>query len=61
MAQKEKFVPTPPAWTWKLVDGSKIKREYLEPDIVKIRNTVRQQGPEAETLVGGIKVIPGPA
>lgn len=56
MAKKEKFVPTPPAWTWREVDKAKVKREFLELDTVAIGREVRMHGPAAAEIVGGIVV-----
>jgi gas vesicle protein len=42
-------------WKWRVVDASKVRRQYLTEDTVKINATVRAHGKDAEKTVGGIQ------
>jgi hypothetical protein len=44
-------------WDFEVTSEAKIKKAYMVPDTVKIRQTVRSHGKEAAKMVGGIKVF----
>lgn len=39
-------------------DASAIGREYMKPDLKRIEDLVNSIGPDAEEIVGGIRVVP---
>jgi len=43
-------------WDFEVTDESKIKAEFMVPDLVRIRKVVRTMHYDAERVVGGIKV-----
>lgn len=45
---------------FRIVDASKINPTFMQPDMVKIRDTVEALGRDAETVVGGIQFVETP-
>lgn len=45
-----------PKWRWELVDRDKVWPSFMEPDARKIGAAVKEHGPGAEAVVGGIRV-----
>ena len=43
-------------WAFRIVNATLIKREFMEPDEVKIRAIVSKLGKDAVSIIGGIKV-----
>jgi hypothetical protein len=56
-AGKTKGVHLVDNWTFEIVDVSKIKAEFLVADEVKIGKLVKALRADAETVVGGIRVL----